>query len=106
MLELPRNMGGVSSYQDNSTADVGIDRDAAQRWRSGALNAGELMLCQIICGRNLDLLGYRREPMAVGLGLALSVAYLLLLPLQLSVALVLNVSRHKSLLASIRRRMS
>ena len=105
MLHLPRESGGVSSYKPDDDATVGVDPGAADRWRDGSLNAGELKLCQWCCRAGMAANGYAAQPVPTVAGWVGALAYLLVLPLQLIVTFALNVSRHKSLLTSIRRRL-
>lgn len=91
-----------SSVEADSGA-VGVRADAAGRWQRGGLNPTEIATCQHIAGPEMLALGYdrvpaRRNPLRV-------MGYYLLAPLKLAVALVLNLSRLRSLSAAIKRRL-
>lgn len=93
---------GSSSGKDHPDQKK-IDPNAAARWQKGGLTAVEIYLCQKICRENMALHGYEIEAMKAPV-FALMKAYLTF-PLKIVVALLLNLSRMKNVVDTVKRRL-
>lgn len=93
---------GSSSGKDHPDRKK-INPNAASRWKQGGLSKTELFLCQIITRKNMRKHGYDREPVRPSI-FALP-WQLLLFPIKISLALILNLHRMKSVVETIKRRL-
>jgi hypothetical protein len=99
MLAVPR-VG--SSLQRDEPTRLGIDPEAAGRFRHGGLTPAEIALAERLAGDRMAAYGYAPSGVRAALGAALLA---LLWPFKSALALLLNARRSRNLLASIRRRL-
>lgn len=100
MLRVPRR---GSSLRPDRAEESGVDAAAADRWRDGCLDRGELYLCERITGATIARHGYRPEGEG-GNGLLVLLHALTWTP-KASLALLMNRVRTRSSLLSLRRRL-
>lgn len=100
MLAVPKI--GSSNVPDRP-AEEGIDSNRASSWKSGGLSNTELFLTEKVVDSELSDQGY--ESARPSRSLLSTVAALLTLPVKLGLALLVNMSRTRNLLDSIKRRL-
>lgn len=100
MLEVPQ-VGSSAGADDHSK--IGIDHSKASGWSKGGLSKVELYLCQRVTAQEMKRLGYKVSPVSVAVWLRwLNMVTFIL---KISMALLFNLKRSKSMIGSIRRRL-
>ena len=107
ILMIQQSEGGVSSFQRRDKPQgVGINSEAASRWMKGGLNRSEILICQQLTKKNMESNSYEPLHFSMFANFPILLFYTFTFPLKLLVALIFNVSQHKNLIATVRRRMS
>ncbi len=91
-----------SSMDKSSYKERGISTKSLGRWKSG-LSSTEAEIAQNICGDKMRSLGYEIEKLDSSI--IKRVYYSFILPIQLAIALLLNWSRMKNAVSTIRKRL-
>jgi len=101
MLQIPH--AGSSLEADNSS-ELGIRQKKKKTWQEKGLSDVEIHLCQSICAAAMQHHSYEAVPVSPSfLGLAYSY---ISFPIKLMGALLLNLNRMRSLLDTLKRRLS
>ena len=100
LLDIPHT--GSSLVKDSK--EKGIRRNKGPKWQGGGLNSTEIYLCQKITAAYMNKYGY--EPAEVSPNLFLLIFYIISFPVKLGLALLLNLGRMRSIVDTIKRRLS
>lgn len=100
LLDIPHT--GSSNIKDSK--EKGIRRDRSSKWQSGGLNSTEIYLCQKVAIPHLRKHAY--EPAEIRANPLLLIYYFVSFPIKLGFALLLNLGRMRSIIDTIKRRLS
>ncbi|MEQ8906678.1 sulfotransferase [Ekhidna sp.] len=101
MKEVP--VVGSSAQRDLNLAK-GLRKDNLNKWKKGGLSNTEIYLCELICKYQLGKFDYRKSDVRPN-PIALFV-YMILLPFQIGFSLVLNLTKNKNILDTIKRKLN
>jgi len=100
MLDIPQ----ASSSNEADSNEKGIKKERAGNWKNGGLSDAEIAICERTSGLYLQQFGYplvhpKVSPLVIGW-------WYFLFPVKLSMALLLNLNRMKSVGETIKRRLA
>lgn len=101
LLDIPQ-IG--SSHRADQLERKGINQEATGKWQKGGLTSSELFFCQWMAKTNMDLYGYnaaliRPNPLLI-------LAHIISFPIKLVLAFLFSLNRMKSIVETIRKRLS
>lgn len=96
--------GGSSHAKDDTSDQTGIIRDRVGNWKKGGLDAAEIFICQKMTGSIMKRYGY--SLIAVKPNPLKLIFYLISFPFKIAVALILNFSRMRNVIETVKRRLN
>mgnify|MGYP003972018561 CR=1 FL=1 len=101
MLEIPQ-IG--SSTKKSEFSKKGIDKTRKQNWLNGGLRNEEIYICQFLNKNYMNKFGYEIKKYT-NINYFIFVYYMVTFPIKLALSLILNISRVKNIVETIKRRL-
>ena len=98
------NITQESSSIEKDSKEIGFKKERASNWLKGGLNITERWICQDLTKKNMQQYNFPIENIKPNIFLL--IGYYISFPIKLSLALLMNLDRMKSIVETLKRRMS